>query len=45
LIEKIKFYLYQDVDKEVIKVKNLKRIEDFSVDKIMNQFKKVLEIE
>lgn len=45
LIEKIKFYLYQDVDKEVIKVKSLKRIEDFSVDKIMNQFKKVLEVE
>ncbi|WP_418185381.1 glycosyltransferase [Aliarcobacter vitoriensis] len=45
LIEKIKFYLYQDVDKEVIKVKSLKRIEDFSVDKIMNQFKKVLEVD
>lgn len=45
LIEKIKFYSYQDVDKEVIKVKNLKRIEDFSVDKIMNQFKKVLEVD
>lgn len=45
LIEKIKFYLYEDIQKENIKKKNLKKIEDFSVDKIMNQFKKVLEIE
>ena len=28
-----------------VKIKNLKRIEDLSVDKIMNEFKKVLEIE
>jgi glycosyltransferase involved in cell wall biosynthesis len=45
LKNKIKFYLYEDIQKEDIKKKNLKRIEDFSVDKIMNQFKKVLEIE
>lgn len=45
LIEKIKFYLYEDIQKENIKKKNLKKIEDFSVDKIINQFKKVLEIE
>jgi N-acetylgalactosamine-N,N'-diacetylbacillosaminyl-diphospho-undecaprenol 4-alpha-N-acetylgalactosaminyltransferase len=45
LIEKMKFYLYGNTDREEIKIKNLKRIEDFSVDKIMNKFKKVLEIE
>jgi N-acetylgalactosamine-N,N'-diacetylbacillosaminyl-diphospho-undecaprenol 4-alpha-N-acetylgalactosaminyltransferase len=45
LIEKMKFYLYEDIDRENIQSKNLKRIEDFSVGKIMNQFKKVLEIE
>lgn len=45
LIEKMKVYLYGNTDREEIKIKNLKRIEDFSVDKIMNKFKKVLEIE
>jgi len=45
LIKKMKFYLYGDIDRENIQSKNLKRIEDFSVGKIMNQFKKVLEIE
>lgn len=45
LKNKMKFYLYQDIQKEDMKKKNLERIEDFSVDKIMNQFKKVLEIE
>lgn len=45
LKEKMKFYLYEDVDMEKIKRENLKRIENFSVDKIMNEFKKVLEIE
>lgn len=45
LKRKMKSYLYEDIDREIIKRENLKRIEDFSVDKIMNQFKKVLEIE
>jgi len=45
LKEKMKFYLYENIDKKTIQSKSLKRIEDFSVDKIMNQFKKVLEIE
>ncbi|MFW0694305.1 glycosyltransferase [Aliarcobacter butzleri] len=45
LIEKINCYLYRNVDIENIKSKSLKRIEDFSVDKIMNQFKKVLEVD
>ncbi|MCR1816212.1 glycosyltransferase [Aliarcobacter butzleri] len=45
LIEKMKFCLYEDIDRENIQSKNLKRIEDFSVDKIMNQFKKVLEVD
>jgi N-acetylgalactosamine-N,N'-diacetylbacillosaminyl-diphospho-undecaprenol 4-alpha-N-acetylgalactosaminyltransferase len=45
LKEKMKFYLYEDIDMDTIKIRNLKRIEDFSIDKIMNEFKKVLEIE
>lgn len=45
LKEKMKFYLYEDIDRENIQSKSLKKIEDFSIDKIMNQFKKVLEIE
>lgn len=45
LIEKIRYYLNQDTNKESLEKKNLKRIEDFSTDKIMSQFKKVLEIE
>lgn len=45
LIEKMKFCLYEDIDRENIQSKNLKRIEDFSVDKIMNKFKKVLEVD
>lgn len=45
LIEKINCYLYRNIDIENIKSKSLKRIEDFSIDKIMNQFKKVLEID
>ena len=31
LIEKIKFYLYEDIQKENIKMKNLQRIEDFII--------------
>lgn len=45
LIGKMKYYLYENIEKENIKKENLKKIEDFSVYKIMNQFKKVLEIE
>lgn len=45
LIEKIRYYLNQDIDKKSLEKKNLKRIEDFSKNKIMTQFKKVLEIE
>lgn len=45
LIGKMKYYLYEDINRKNIQSESLKRIEDFSVDKIMNQFKKVLEIE
>lgn len=45
LKNKMKFYLYENIDRENIQSKSLKRIEDFSVDKIMNQFKKVLEVD
>lgn len=45
LIEKINCYLYENIDRENIQSKSLKRIENFSIDKIMNQFKKVLEID
>ena len=38
LIEKIKFYLYEDIQKENIKMKNLQRIEDFAIEKIMKNF-------
>ncbi len=42
LKEKIKFYLYKNIDREEIRKKNLKRIEDFNIEKIMNEFKSVL---
>lgn len=45
LIKKMKYYLYEDIDKETLKTKNLKRIEDFEIVKIMKAFTKVLEIE
>ncbi|MDX4071362.1 glycosyltransferase [Aliarcobacter skirrowii] len=38
LIEKMKFYLYENIDKETIKMKNLQRIEDFAIEKIMKNF-------
>lgn len=42
LIEKMKTYLYEDIYKENIKNENLRRIEDFNIDKIMNEFKSLL---
>lgn len=42
LKEKMKFYLYENIDREEIKIKNLKRIKDFNIEKIMNEFKSVL---
>ena len=42
LKEKMKFYLYQNIDKETMKIKNLKRIEDFNIEKIMKKFKDVV---
>lgn len=45
LIEKMKYYLYQDFDKKSMKMKNLKRIEDFNIENIMNEYKKVLGID
>lgn len=42
LIEKMKYYLYKNIDREKIKSENLKRIEDFNIDKIMNEFKSLL---
>ena len=38
----MKFYLYEDIQKENIKKKNLKRIEDFNIEKIMKKFKDVV---
>ncbi|QKF73463.1 glycosyltransferase, family 1 [Aliarcobacter faecis] len=38
LIEKMKFYLYENVDIEAIKIKNFQRIEDFNIKKIMKKF-------
>ncbi len=45
LIEKMKYYLYENIDVEKIKSENIKKIQEFSVDKIMKKFKKVLESE
>ena len=42
LIEKMKIVLYGDIDKEKVKLNNLKRIEDFRIDKIMKEFKDIL---
>jgi len=42
LKEKMKSYLYKNIDREEIRKKNLKRIEDFNIEKIMNEFKSVL---
>lgn len=45
LIEKMKFYLYGNMNRENIKKMNLKKLEEFSIDKIMNKFTGVLKIE
>ncbi len=45
LIEKMKIYLYGNIDKKEIKTKNLTRIQDFNIDKSMAQYKKALDIE
>ena len=42
LIQKMQYYLYEDVDKKEIKRMNLERIEDFNMEKIMGEFKEVL---
>jgi len=42
LKEKMKFYLYENIDKETIKIENLQRIEDFNIEKIMKKFKDVV---
>lgn len=42
LIEKMKFYLYGNMNRENIKKMNLKKLEEFSIDKIMNKFTGVL---
>jgi hypothetical protein len=38
----MKIVLYGDIDREEIKLNNLKRIEDFRIDKIMKEFKGIL---
>jgi len=45
LVEKMKIYLYSNIDKEEIKVKSLTRLQDFDIDKSMAQYKKALDIE
>lgn len=42
LISKMKKYLYNDIDLEEIKKNNLKRISDFNIEKIMNEFKEAM---
>jgi N-acetylgalactosamine-N,N'-diacetylbacillosaminyl-diphospho-undecaprenol 4-alpha-N-acetylgalactosaminyltransferase len=43
LIQKMKYILYHDIDRMQIKKNNLQRIEDFSIDKILNKFKNILD--
>jgi len=45
LVDKMKIYLYSNIDNEEIKSKNLIRIKDFNIDKSMAQYKKALDIE
>ncbi|MDN5086601.1 glycosyltransferase [Aliarcobacter butzleri] len=45
LIEKIRYYLYENIDINKIKNDNLQRVTEFKIDKIINKFKKVLDIE
>lgn len=45
LIEKIRYYLYGNIDMNKIKNDNLQRVTEFKIDKIINKFKKVLDIE
>ncbi|MCG3674648.1 glycosyltransferase [Aliarcobacter butzleri] len=45
LIKKVKHYLYSNIDLEKVKKDNLMRVKKFKIGKIINQFKKVLEIE
>lgn len=42
LIEKIKKYLYSNINMEEISKMNLNRIKEFQIDKIMNEFKEAL---
>lgn len=42
LIEKMKCYLYGNMDKDKIKTKNLEGIENFKIGKIMKEFKGIL---
>lgn len=42
LIDKMNFYLYDNIDRKTIITKYLDRLEDFKIDKIMRQFKEVL---
>ncbi len=45
LIKKIRYYLYGNIDINKIKNDNLQRVTEFKIDKIINKFKKVLDIE
>lgn len=45
LIKKIRYYLYENIDINKIKNDNLQRVTEFKIDKIINKFKKVLDIE
>jgi len=45
LTEKMKYYLYENIDKDMIKQNNLQRIKDFRIDKIMKEFNKVIQID
>lgn len=43
LIEKMKYYLYEDFDKDILESNMNKRLEDFNIDKIMKEFREVMD--
>jgi len=43
LIEKMKYYLYEDIDMDTIRLRSLKRIKSFNINRIMSEFKELFE--
>ena len=45
LIEKMKYYLYEDIDIKKIRLKSIDRLKDFGIKKIMKKYKEVIDFE